>query len=60
MPRRTVQEVLVQDVQKRRNPNKHYPHAGLSVRLRSVSGRVKTKRVKLQRERPTAWAAVRG
>uniref|UniRef100_A0A8C3A4T0 SH3 and PX domains 2B n=1 Tax=Cyclopterus lumpus TaxID=8103 RepID=A0A8C3A4T0_CYCLU len=24
MPRRTVQEVLVQDVQKRRNPNKHY------------------------------------
>ncbi|CAJ1063507.1 SH3 and PX domain-containing protein 2B isoform X1 [Xyrichtys novacula] len=24
MPRRTVQEVTVQDVQKRRNPNKHY------------------------------------
>nr|XP_040037004.1 SH3 and PX domain-containing protein 2B isoform X4 [Gasterosteus aculeatus aculeatus] len=24
MPRRTAQEVLVQDVQKRRNPNKHY------------------------------------
>ncbi|XP_028276860.1 SH3 and PX domain-containing protein 2B isoform X2 [Parambassis ranga] len=24
MPRRTVQEVIVQDVQKRRNPNKHY------------------------------------
>ncbi|XP_054481551.1 SH3 and PX domain-containing protein 2B [Anoplopoma fimbria] len=24
MPRRTLQEVIVQDVQKRRNPNKHY------------------------------------
>lgn len=51
MPRRTAQEVLVQDVQKRRNPNKHYVRRlflslGLCLlRLASLPrpGKVKTK-----------------
>lgn len=35
MPRRTVHEVTVQDVQKRRNPNKHYVSLILSSGLKS-------------------------
>lgn len=64
MPRRTVQEVTVQDVQKRRSPNKHYVRSFIwkipaatrrdySAALPLLkSGKVTTKSVRLQFTKP--------
>lgn len=64
MPRRTVQEVTVQDVQKRRSPNKHYVSSCIwkipaatrrdySAALPLLkSGKVTTKSVRLQFTKP--------
>lgn len=56
MPRRTVQEVTVQDVQKRRIPSKHYVRYVLDYNSNTergysaVQGQVITKSVRLQSE----------